>query len=164
MCKVNNHPHHLRPYRSPPAITILQTPSHRAQRTQRRAQAPRDQRHRRSKHAAKCHLHHPLLHQRRGTQLQTLLRRHLLRHPFDPHLRRNGVLLSLQLLRLQLPTLHSRVVRLGYGITTSQKPGSLPWRIPGHQSSTGGYEPDGDCKRTGARGAISGFEPATTEP
>ena len=110
---VNNHPHHLRRHRLPAITTILQVPPHRAQRPPRRPQALRDQRHRLPSHATDLHLRHPLLHRRRETQPDTLLRRLLLRHPRDPHLRRNGALLSLQLLRLQRQALHPNFVWRG---------------------------------------------------
>ena len=98
---VDRHPSRLGRFERYLVIEILPTCPPRGPRACRRAQALRDQRHRFGEYTTKRGLHDPLLHQRRGSQLQTVLRRHLLRHPFDPHLRRNDVLLPLHLVRLQ---------------------------------------------------------------
>ena len=164
LCKVDSHPHNLRHVRLPPAIAVLPPPPDRAQGTPRQAQALRDQRHRLPQHAANLPLRHPLLDRRRRAERHALLQRFLLRHPLDPHLRRNGALLNVQLLRLQRQALHSVVVVIWLRdrIASLQRRGALPWRIPGHRRSAGGGQSDGDCERTGARGSVPGVEPAAT--
>ena len=147
MTIVDSHPHNFCRHRLPPPPPILPAPPPLPHPLRRHTQTRRHQRHRSTQHAAKSHIQHPHHQRRSKTQLHPILRRHLFRDPLDPYLQRNGVLLRVQLLRVQLQTIHVRIIdfitKLGYRIAAFQTLGALPRRFPWHQSLYSGLESTG---------------------
>lgn len=91
-------------------------------------------------------LHNPNLPIPRPPQRQTLLRRHLLRHPIHPHLQLHGALRRLPLLRLQRSPLHSQYPR--------QRRDALPGRSVWLSCFCDGGKSYGDSGRSGDDGWV----------
>ena len=96
----DSHPLPLRRPRLPPSPRFLPPPTLATDTVPCPLQTHSHQAHRIHRFHPAHRLHYSQLHRCRQTLCFALIQRHLLRHPFDPHLWRNGSLRILPLLRI----------------------------------------------------------------